>query len=173
MSTTTLLTFAEFENMPEKPGKQELIAGEVIEMPPPDISHTLTTEAVVDLLRGVLGKARVHMEAGFLLAGTNWVQPDAAVLWPDQPRTRKYWTGSPMAAIEVLSEHKSAQYVQDKLELYFNHGAREVWVVSRKRMSITVYRRGEDGATSGTRVTDEYTPEWLGVAVKPAELITP
>jgi Uma2 family endonuclease len=36
MSTTTLMTFAEFEKLPQLPGKQELIDGELILMPPPD-----------------------------------------------------------------------------------------------------------------------------------------
>lgn len=35
MSAATLLTFAQFEALPDKPGRQELLHGRVIEMPPP------------------------------------------------------------------------------------------------------------------------------------------
>ena len=35
----TLLTFEEFEQLPDQPGKQELIRGELIEMPPADLKH--------------------------------------------------------------------------------------------------------------------------------------
>jgi len=38
-TVTGLLTFAKFEALPGKPGKQELLAGKVIEMPPPQRSH--------------------------------------------------------------------------------------------------------------------------------------
>ena len=41
MSTTALMTFAEFEQLPDCPGKQELIDGEVIQLPPPVAIHTL------------------------------------------------------------------------------------------------------------------------------------
>ena len=34
MSATTLLTFEQFEQLPEADGKRELIDGEVLEMPP-------------------------------------------------------------------------------------------------------------------------------------------
>ena len=39
MSTGTLLTFAQFEALPEKPGKQELLHGGVIETPPARTDH--------------------------------------------------------------------------------------------------------------------------------------
>src|SRR5581483_10879531 len=121
-TTTTLLTFAEFEQLPYSPGKQELIDGELIEMPPPLANHSLTAQAIFDLLRDAVGRTRVFMEAGFLLAGKHWLQPDVSLLWPDQPKARGYWVGAPMVAVEILSEHKSAQSVEDKLNLYFAEG---------------------------------------------------
>ena len=39
MSTTTRMTFAEFEKLPEYAGKQELLNGELIELPPPKLGH--------------------------------------------------------------------------------------------------------------------------------------
>jgi Uma2 family endonuclease len=174
MSTTTLLTFAEFEQLPDRPGKQELIEGELIEMPPPMGSHSYTARQFRRLLEsGSVDRDLVFDEAGFKLSPDSYVQPDVCVLWPAQAGSTGYFPGAPMLAIEILSDHKSAQYVQDKLELYFAHGAREVWVVSRKRRSVTVHQRDENGAITATRVTDEYTPDWLGVAVRPAELIIP
>jgi Uma2 family endonuclease len=43
MSTTTAsLTFAEFEKLPDAPGKRELVQGELVEMPPPHYRHRTT-----------------------------------------------------------------------------------------------------------------------------------
>jgi len=39
MCANTLLTFAQFEALPDKSGRQELLHGRVIETPPPRSSH--------------------------------------------------------------------------------------------------------------------------------------
>lgn len=170
MSATALLTFAEFEQLPEAPGKRELIEGELIEMPPPLLSHTLTAQAFLYFLGEVLGRSRVLMEGGYRM-GENWVQPDISVLWPEQQVKRGYAAGAPMLAIEILSEHKSAAQVEAKLDLYFANGAREVWTIDRRRASMAVYRQDAAGSRTSFRVTGEYAPEWLGSVVRPAELI--
>jgi Uma2 family endonuclease len=174
MSTTaTLLTFAEFEQLPDCPGKQELIDGQLIKMPPPLKNHTLTAKAIAKLLSDAVGDQWVNIEAGFLIGGRQWLQPDVSVLWPHQQEAGGYWAGAPMVAIEILSEHKSAQYVEDKLNLYFDDGAREVWTVSRRRRTITVYRKTSSGDLTSLRYTDSFQPEWLSVPVRPADLIVP
>ena len=172
MSATALLTFAEFENLPDKPGKRELIEGELIEMPPPLDNHTLTAQALLFLLSDVLGRARVRMGAGYKI-GENWVQPDLSVTWPEQLEERGYLSGAPMLAIEIFSEHESWEQFESKLYLYFDNGALELWTVIRNEAIVTVYRRTGPGACTSFRITSEYTPEWLGVAVRPAELIVP
>ena len=40
MSTTSLMTFAELEQLPDAPGKRALIDGELIELPPPIFRHS-------------------------------------------------------------------------------------------------------------------------------------
>src|SRR5579884_1857172 len=164
MSATALLTFAEFEQLPDAPGKRELICGEVIEMAPPRKNHTLTAERFSKCLRAAVGEDRIHLEAGYKI-GDSWVQPDVSVAWPEQKEDDGYFAGAPMLAIEVLSEHTSAQQLEDKLDLYLSNGAKEVWTVSRKTSSMTVYSRAEAGRKTMLRVTGEYTPEWLGVSI--------
>src|SRR5579884_409571 len=166
-TTTTLLTFAEFEQLPDAPGKQELIDGEVIEMPPPLKSHLMTAEAIFRLLDHALGEGRVHMKWGYLLGGQHWLQPDISVAWPQQGETRGYPSGAPMIAIEILSARKSVQHIEDKLNLYFAEGAQEVWTVSRKNLSITVHRQAPSGERTSLRITDSYQPDWLSVPVRP------
>ena len=170
MSATALLTFAEFERLPDQPGKRELIKGELIEMPPPLLNHTLTAQALFLVLHKAFAGARVFMEAGYKV-GENWIQPDISVTWPNQQHERGYLAGAPLMAIEILSEHKSPQQVESKLNLYFEYGAREVWTVSRKRRDIIVHRQDEAGVRTNMVITDEYQPDWLDVAIRPAELI--
>jgi Uma2 family endonuclease len=39
--TTPLMTFDEFERLPDEPGKLELIDGELVRMPPPNAAFSL------------------------------------------------------------------------------------------------------------------------------------
>jgi Uma2 family endonuclease len=167
-ATTSLLTFAEFEQLPDVDGKQELLNGELITMPPPDLDHTETAEEFFTLLRPILGR-RVHMEAGYKM-GENWLQPDVSVTWPDQQKERRYLVGAPMVAIEIISEKKSMEQVDDRTEFYLRHGGREVWVISRRKRTMTVYTQKGDTIVS-VRVATEYRPEGIDAAIRPADLI--
>ena len=70
MGATTLLTFEEFEQLPDAPGKRELLDGELIEMPPPKKRHSKIQHRIDrHLSRYVLerGLGEVYIEAGFKL----------------------------------------------------------------------------------------------------------
>jgi Uma2 family endonuclease len=63
MSSTALMTFAEFEQLPDAPGKRELIDGELVTMPPPQLRHStgidrILAEAVPKRVRCNVLKAR-------------------------------------------------------------------------------------------------------------------
>jgi Uma2 family endonuclease len=53
-ATTSLLTFAEFEQLPDEPGKLELLDGELIRLPPPEFEHMETADQLCDILKEVL-----------------------------------------------------------------------------------------------------------------------
>jgi Uma2 family endonuclease len=53
------MSFAEFEQLPEMPGKQELIDGELVAMPPPELSHSELMKRVYALLLTGLHRSRV------------------------------------------------------------------------------------------------------------------
>src|SRR5580700_1796964 len=85
----TLLTFEEFEQLPDQPGKRELVRGELIEMPPADYKHNDIADRICDSLKAALREAhargeaveigRVFHEMGYLLPGAGWLQPDVSV----------------------------------------------------------------------------------------------
>jgi Uma2 family endonuclease len=180
MSTTTaaLLTFDEFERLPDQPGKRELLQGELIELPPSELAHNEISERIFLRLRSALIDARsrgeagdlgkVHHEMGYKLPGDGFVQPDVSVTHPAQERG-KYYGGAPAIAIEVVSPSNTAEMMETKVDLYFRYGAREVWRVFPKARHIVVHI----GLTSRTIREDETltTPLLAGLALTLREIL--
>ena len=164
MSTASLMTFAEFEQLPDAPGKQELIDGELIEYPPPIFRHSEIAKNFYDFLAATPYKSRVFQETGYRIAG-GWLQPDLSITWPNQRPSGDYLVGGPMIAIEILSPSNNAADVERKLTLYLSEGGGEVWVVDYKRRIMTVYRKAVDQVLR--IVADStYTSDLLGLTIE-------
>ena len=150
--TTSLLTFEEFERLPDQPGKRELVKGEVIELPPAKYRHNRTATRIYDRLRIALRRAHrrkeaaalgeVCIEMGYYLKPDGWLQPDASVTHAGQ-FVGEYIEQSPAIAIEVVSPRNSAEQMEAKLALYFEHGALEVWLIYQKARRAYVYVGGQ------------------------------
>ncbi|MCU1234446.1 MAG: hypothetical protein JWP63_2413 [Candidatus Solibacter sp.] len=150
-STTTRLTFEEFERLPEQPGKRELLKGELIELPPAEEKHNRIAHRLCRRLEDSLREAHcirealelgdARMELGYQLSGNGWVQPDVSVTHALQALD-KYFIDAPAIAIEVVSDGNSAEDLAFKTDLYFEYGAREVWLVYPKTRQIVVYTAG-------------------------------
>src|SRR5689334_14680357 len=94
---STLLTFDEFEQLPDKPGKLELLRGELIELPPPEQDHNdiaqLIFIALFDTLRKLrdespeLPLGRAYQETGYKISPNSWLQPGVSLTHPAQKRT--------------------------------------------------------------------------------------
>jgi len=153
MATTTLLTFAEFEQLPDEPAKLELLEGELIRMPPPKKKHLHTAHRLLFALRqaveGMRGRrpdlalGEVYLEAGYLM-GTDpgtWLVPDVSITHADQ-KGEEYYEGAPLIAIEVASESQSAPYLEAKAQTYLAYGAREVWLIYPKTKHVWICRAG-------------------------------
>jgi Uma2 family endonuclease len=130
MAVTTRLSVAEFEQMPEpdQPGKQELLDGELIQLPPAKRPHNKITKAFYETFKNrpsrPPGNASRLPNVSRHLAGA-----DVSVTWPEQLETNDYFQGSPMIAIEVVSPGNTADEIDLKVTAYLNHGALEVWIV--------------------------------------------
>jgi Uma2 family endonuclease len=150
-ATTTRLTFEEFERLPEQPGKRELLKGELIELPPAELNHNRIAYRICKRLDAAVVEAReagapselgeACMEMGYRLTGDGWVQPDVSVTHAGQVE-EKYFLDAPAIAIEVVSPANTAEELDAKTELYFQYGAREVWLVYPKTRHIIVYAAG-------------------------------
>ena len=81
------MTFAEFEQLPEVEGyKQELVNGEVVTMPPPQLEHSLLRDRIQYFLAARLDQRRVHGDHTGYRIGGGWLEPDVSISWPDQRR---------------------------------------------------------------------------------------
>ena len=142
MSATAVMSFAQFEHLPEAPGKRELIGGEVFQVLPRKYRRTRIAKRLYDLLSGSAFGDRVLQEAGYRIGG-GWLQPDVSVTQPNQPLESDYLMGAPSLAIEILSPCNTAAEIERKLTLYFAEGADEVWVIAPAHRSLSAYRRVE------------------------------
>jgi Uma2 family endonuclease len=173
----TLLTFEEFEQLPDQPGKRELVRGELIEMPPADYKHNDIAHRIFKLLDSALERAhacgeagelsRVFHEMGYLLPGAGWLQPDVSVTRAGQSVV-KYLTGAPAIAIEVISPGNTAKQVDAKAELYFQFGASEVWRFLPKKKQVTIQVPGSARVIAGDEVIT--TPLLPGLALSLQEI---
>jgi Uma2 family endonuclease len=161
----TLISNVEFELMPDYPGKQELLEGELIELPPAKLPHSRIAENLSDLFRRAFDRHRVFIEAGYQLTANSWLVPDVSVTWPDQPEANEYFQAAPMIAVEIASRGNTAEEIERKTAAYLRHGAAEVWIVYSRPRSMMVHTR-----SAVQRVTDAYTSEVCPAVVKLAEI---
>ena len=146
--STSLLTFEEFEQMPDEPGKLELLDGELIRLPPPKFNHMEIADHLCDLLKQALAGpnrsphlGRAYVEMGYKMGGTVWLRPDVSVLHAHQSRSG-YLEGAPALAVEIISESNTAQEIDRKVKKYLSSGGIEVWVVYPKTLCVWVFRQG-------------------------------
>ena len=148
-TTVTHLAFEEFEQMPDQPGKLELLRGELIELPPAKRKHNEIADEILFSLARILVEARsgakmkhlgkAHREMGYLLKGDTWLQPDVSVTHSGQ-KSGDYFLGAPALAVEVVSERNTASQMNGKVAEYLAQGALEVWVVYPNRSHLWLYR---------------------------------
>src|SRR5579859_2342755 len=149
-TTTARMTFAEFERLPDQPGKREMLEGELIELPPAESKHTKLSYRICKLLDAAVSAAHLRGEAaslgetypqmGYKLSPESYVQPDVSVTHAGQAEA-KYLAGAPAISIEVMSASNTPERMKKKLRLYFAHGALEVWQVDRKTRRVAIHTR--------------------------------
>lgn len=153
-----LITFAEFERLPDPVGfRYELHHGELVHVPPPKHEHCLIQRTLRRLLEEAAGAAgvvdkeipfRATPDHDYRVADVAFIEQSR---WDDIPR-RGNLLGAPDLSIEVLSPSNTASEIFDKEHLCLENGSREFWVVDPVRRSVKVstsdgrartYRTGE------------------------------
>jgi Uma2 family endonuclease len=142
-TTTGLMTFAQFEQMPDDGRRYELRHGEPIEVPPPIHRHFLIQRRLRRLLEALAGSAgMVETEWGFRPT-QEYEYRRADVAFVSQHRVDDvlpdgHLMGAPEMVVEVLSPSNRRGKIAVTQSLCLENGCREFWVVDPKRRSVTV-----------------------------------
>jgi Uma2 family endonuclease len=164
--TTTEAYFA----MPETMQPTQLIHGEIIEMPPPELHHQDLVLAL-GILFSACAKAlggKAYVAPVYVVLGDDIVlQPDALYTSPNssaQPDSGKRLRGAPELVAEVLSPSTAYLDRGKKFTLYEKHGVAEYWLVDPQSHIIEVYQRNGDAfARLGVYSSDEqFTSRCIG-----------
>jgi Uma2 family endonuclease len=157
MATQTRLVSADqFFAMPDDGFSHELVRGEVITMSLPGGRHGKIASRIVRLLGNYTDPRNlgdVYPEVGFLIErNPDTVRgPDVAVVAREKLSRivdhTKFIPFAPDLAVEVVSPNDRAVEVQEKAEMWIEHGARLVWVVDPKSETVTVHRPGAEPRT--------------------------
>jgi Uma2 family endonuclease len=160
MSTITQpMTAEELLKMPKDGFRYELVKGELIKMSPAGFEHGAVAMNLAIILGQHVKANRLGVvcaaETGFKIA----TAPDT-VLAPDVSFVRQeripptglpkaYWPGAPDLAVEVVSPGDTAKEVAGKVEDWLAAGARAVWVVNPKRLTVIIHRPQIEAVTLG------------------------
>jgi Uma2 family endonuclease len=162
MATTTgLMTFAQFEQMPDDGRRYELRNGEPIEVPPPFLDHYGIQLQLRDLFIAAAGSAgKVGTEWGFRTGEYQYRIADVAYLSMERWKgASRYLIGAPELVAEVLSQSNTRAEILDKQKLCLENGCREFWVIDPKRRLVKVST--PDGHTQ-TYQTGQQIPLMFG-----------
>jgi Uma2 family endonuclease len=155
MSTTLQQVTADELFTRRKDGfRYELVKGELRKMSPAGSEHGAIIVNITVLLGQHVKSNKLGVcfgaETGFKIAtDPDTVRaPDVALVSrgriPESGIPKKFWSGAPDLAVEVLSPGDSYEEVEEKVEDWLASGARVVWIVNPRRRSVAVYRTMTD-----------------------------
>ena len=145
-TSTTLLSLAEFQDLPDNGMRHELSEGELIEMPPPKYLHSHVAHRFFEVLLEAArtqARNRLFVEAGYRLSSDPPTvrQPDVSFVNLERLAATPHddWIeGVPELAIEVVSPSDTAEDLNRKIGQYLAAGASAVWVAYPKTSQIHV-----------------------------------
>jgi Uma2 family endonuclease len=153
-------TADELFEMPHDGFRYELVKGELRKMSPSGSEHGAIIINISVLLAQYVRSKKLGVcfgaETGFKIASDpDTVRaPDVAFIRreriPESGLPKKFWSGAPDLAVEVLSPGDTRREVDEKVEDWLDAGTRAVWIINPKRRSVTVYR----STTDVTRLSD-------------------
>jgi len=146
MSTATLMTVEQFEQLPARDGvRYELKDGELVEMANAKFGHERTKAKITRILVAYILQhpiGDIYSETAFSLSESRVCTPDVAFLTTEsaaQGDPEHIYRGAPDLAIEVVSDSESALELRQKIQNYLDAGAKAVWAFYPKLRVIAVY----------------------------------
>jgi Uma2 family endonuclease len=141
---STLLTYEDFLALPDDGVRREIIDGEVVVTPSPNVRHQDLAGYIFNALYNHIrahGGGRVFIAPlDVRLSEHDIVEPD--VLFVASERTRiiekNYLLGTPTLCVEVVSDPRTDRV--RKRELYARTGVRTYWIVDPEADRVEVHR---------------------------------
>ena len=140
MATATLITSADFLARPDEFDqsgnriKEELIGGEIVQMPLASKRHNTAKNWIGRILFRYLdanpgGGLTAQIEAGFVVTEGDTFAPDVAVFRTERlAEEGRLIKGAPEIAIEVVSPTDTVGGIRRKIKVYLANGASSVWI---------------------------------------------
>ena len=149
-ATTQLMTADELLKLPRGQWRYELVEGELRQVSPAGYDHG----KIAARLTAVLGQYVEEHELGDICTAETGFKlksapdtvraPDVAFIGQarvaEVSSARGYGHGAPDLAVEVISPNDKVSEVEEKVAEWLSAGAKQVWVVSPKLRTVTVYR---------------------------------
>ncbi len=141
-TTTRLLTFEEFQAIPNPPGAYyELHHGELFKVAFPKIAHVRAQRQLRRLLESAAGDAGIvkeEMPYRPLPDHECWGADVAYISTARWESIDEYLFGAPELVIEILSPSNSVAELLEKRKLCLENGSREFWTVDPMLCQVEV-----------------------------------
>lgn len=157
--TDVKFAYAEYSALPETGPRYQLIEGELVMSPSPNLRHqTVVARIFVALFNFVeprrLGIVRAS-PLDVILSQEDVLHPD--IVYVSNERRMILMTeglrGGPDLCVEVLSDRTQAIDRGMKRILYARHGVTEYWIVDPETNTVEVYRLQENPSVSARTLT--------------------
>ena len=160
-TTTKLVTYEEWLNMPEvEDAIEEVVNGEIVTMPPPKLPHASVVENLRDIVGAQLNRQifRIYITNFGLVIRRDPLTcrvPDLAVFRrSNMVVVDGYIHSTPELAVEVLSPANRRSEREEKLRDYESLGVPEIWVVSPEAQTFEILLLKEQKLTTVALLRD-------------------
>jgi Uma2 family endonuclease len=146
MSTKTLLTAAELEQMPDDDSvRTELDEGELITMPPAGWDHGNYEAEIIVILHNFVKRHKLGRvcgsSGGYRLSDDTVREPDVSFVRSARVgsvKNKGFAKGYPDLAVEIISPSDSIRQLMRKVKQYFAAGTHTVWIVYPDEQEVQV-----------------------------------
>jgi Uma2 family endonuclease len=167
MPATALLTSDQYLSLPEEFDqngnriKDELIAGEVVKMPPASNLHDRIKNRIKFLIdryidQNSLSALESLVEMGAVVGKYDTFVPDVSVVRCERfSGGDRVFRGAPDLAVEVVSPSDTVVRLKAKVDTYLQGGSNTVWVVFPESCTVTIYSGGSLRELKGDQLIED------------------